>query len=175
MGDLEICRVLLSFGADVNHQNAVGDTALIMASRYDHLSVVKCLLENGAEIDIRNKKWSTALLVAARHDAIDVLEILLRYGAHPRVKDKKGRTPLHRAVEGIWLVDGVPGTVKEDMVRKLLRAGANPDAKDLEGKTAAQRAGWLRGSEGLRKLLEGRSRSIERLQPDQLNSRSKTF
>jgi hypothetical protein len=60
-------------------------------------------------------------------------------------------------------------------VRKLLRAGANPDAKDLEGKTAAQRAGWLRGSEGLRKLLEGRSRSIERLQPDQLNSRSKTF
>jgi hypothetical protein len=175
MGDTDICKILLDFGADVNHQNAAGDTALIMASRFDHAPTVKCLLENGADVDTQNKKWSTALLVAARHDAIDVLEILLRYGADPRVRDKKGRSPLHRAVEGIWLVEGVPGTVKEDMVRKLLRAGANPEAKDLEGKTAAQRAGWLTGGEGLRKLLEGRSRSIERLQPDRMHSRSKTF
>jgi hypothetical protein len=175
MGDTNICKILLDFGADVNHQNAAGDTALIMASRFDHAPTVKCLLESGADVDAQNKKWSTALLVAARHDAIDVLEILLRYGADPRVRDKKGRSPLHRAVEGIWLVEGVPGTVKEDMVRKLLRAGANPEAKDLEGKTAAQRAGWLTGGEGLRKLLEGRSRSTERLQPDRMHSRSKTF
>jgi ankyrin repeat protein len=173
-GDIDIVEILLSFGAVINHANAAGDTALIIASRAGHSRTVRYLLENGAELDTRNKKGSTALSIAAKHDIVEVVDVLLREGADVRVRDKRGRTPLHRAVEGTWLVDGVGGDVKEEIVRKLIRAGADPNAKDASGKTAADRIGWLTGGDGLKRLLEKRARSWE-AQPHGGQRRSRTF
>jgi hypothetical protein len=176
VGDIDIIEVLLSFGAGVNHQNVTGDTSLIIASRSGHSRTAKYLLENKAEIEVKNKKGSTALLVAAAHDHVDVVEILLKEGATVRVRDKKGRTPLHRAVQGTWLIDGVRGSgiEKEETVRLLMRAGADPTARDIDGKTAAERVGWRTGGEGLKRLLEKRSRTWNPSLHDQ-QGRSKTF
>jgi ankyrin repeat protein len=173
-GDIEIIELLLSFGANVNHQNVAGDTALIIASRSGHSRTASYLLDHGAEIDMKNRKGSTALSVAARHDSLEVVEVLLKEGADVRVKDRQGRTPLHRAVAGTWLVDGIGGNVKEEIVRKLMRAGADPNAKDDSGKTAADRVGWLTGGEGLKRLLEKRSRTWEAPARDR-PARSRTF
>ncbi len=174
LGDIDIIKVLLDFKADVNHQNSAGDTALIFASRTGHSRTASFLLENGASINLKNKKGNTALAVAAKHDKVDVVEALLKEGAEVRVRDKKGRTPLHRAVAGTWLTDGNGVRSKEKIVKMLMRAGANPNAKDIEGKTAADRVSWLNGGEGLRRLLEKRSKSWDPPQRDR-QGRSRTF
>jgi ankyrin repeat protein len=174
LGDIDIVKVLLEFKADVNHQNLAGDTALIFASRTGHSRTASFLLENGASINLKNKKGNTALAVAAKHGKVEVVEALLKEGAEVRVRDKKGRTPLHRAVAGTWLTDGNGVRSKEQIVKMLMRAGANPNAKDIEGKTATDRVGWLNGGEGLRRLLEKRSKSWDP-PPRDRQGRSRTF
>lgn len=47
-------------GADVNHVNHVGDSALHNAVRNDAKDVVELLLENGARISLMNHKRETA-------------------------------------------------------------------------------------------------------------------
>lgn len=157
-GDLEIVRSLLYYGADVDRKDSAGDTALIIASRWSHAHVAHCLLKKGADVNARNAKGGTALLVAARHDCVEVVELLLKKGADVHARDKKGLTALHRAVEGKWLLEQVPASVKAEMVRVLLKAGADPRVKDEQGKTAVQRVGWMEGGDTLRKLLDGRDR-----------------
>ena len=174
LGDIDIVKVLLEFKADVNHQNTAGDTALIFASRTGHSRTASFLLENGASINIKNGKGNTALAVSAKHGKVEVVEALLKEGAEVRVRDKKGRTPLHRAVAGTWLTEGNAVRSKEDIVKMLMRAGANPNAKDMDGKTAADRVGWLNGGEGLRRLLEKRSKSWDP-PPRDRQGRSRTF
>lgn len=155
-GDLEIARLLIDHDANVNHPNDAGDTALIIASRWGHANTARFLIEKGAKVNARNNKNSTALLVAARHDCVDVLQVLLDNGANVHARDKKGRSVLHRAVAGMWLIEGVPVKTKERMVDILLKAGADPNVRDVAGKTAADRAGWFVGGEGLRSMLESR-------------------
>ncbi|CZR58785.1 related to Ca2+/calmodulin-dependent protein kinase Ibeta2 [Phialocephala subalpina] len=162
-GDIDIVRVLLLYGANVNHPDHCGDTPLIVASRWGHAKTARCLLQNSARINECNDKGSTPLSVAARHDYEDVIEELLdpRWegsgGKGTKInvnrRDKKGRTALHRAVEGIWLLDGVRSERKEEVVRILLQAGADPKVRDKDGKTPADRVGWLTGGEELRRLL----------------------
>lgn len=189
-GDLDIVRILLLYGANVNHQDHCGDTPLIVASRWGHAKTARCLLQNGARINECNDKGSTPLSVAARHDYEDVIEELLspRWegsgGKGTRVnvnrRDKKGRTALHRAVEGIWLLDGVRSERKEDVVRILLEAGADPSIRDKDGKTPAERVRWLTGGEELKRLLsegavkEGKKPASSRPR-ERTHSRSNTF
>ncbi|KAG0647998.1 Ankyrin repeat-rich membrane-spanning [Hyphodiscus hymeniophilus] len=159
-GDLEAVKSLLSFGADVDWKDSAGDTALIVASRWRHAHVAHYLLKHGAEVNARNDKGGTALLVAARHDCVEVVEVLLQKGADITARDRKGLGVLHRAVEGKWLVEQVPASVKARMLKVLLEAGADPAVKDGKGKTAAQKVGWMEGGDNLRRLLDGKEREI---------------
>jgi len=172
-GLLDVVNLLLVYGAKADHHDHKGDTALIIASRWGHSHTARCLLQNGAKVNEQNMKGSTALGVAARHDSLDAVVELLKWKANPNLRDKKGRTALHRAVEGVWLIDGVSSKRKEEMVQVLLDAGADPRVKDKEGKTPAERASWLTGSEALRKLLNGDRRKD--VYKGHGNSRSKTF
>jgi ankyrin repeat protein len=61
---------LLENGADVNHQNAQGDTALHLALREAMVSnsfdieIIRALIENGAALDAENEKGDTPLDIA---------------------------------------------------------------------------------------------------------------
>jgi len=149
-----VTRTLLKAGASVDYKDTIGDTALIIASRYGHSHTARYLLEQGAKIDAKNVKGGTPLLVAARHDNPEVVDLLLKSGADVHARDKKGKGVLHRVVEGAWFGDRVPASLKEELINTFLEAGADPRVKDVEGKTAAQRVGWVRGSERLKRLLD---------------------
>jgi ankyrin repeat protein len=45
----------VEFGANVNFQNKVGDTALILASKNGYTNVVKTLLNKNADVNFQNK------------------------------------------------------------------------------------------------------------------------
>lgn len=64
VGDLEIVKLLIAKGANVNQKNVRGATALMAAAIDGTASVVRYLLEQGADVNARDKDGTTALMCA---------------------------------------------------------------------------------------------------------------
>ena len=52
---------LLRHGAELDHQDDHGDTALIMASKHSRNDYVEALLDHGADANIKNNHGKSAL------------------------------------------------------------------------------------------------------------------
>jgi ankyrin repeat protein len=76
-GRMEIARLLLSSGADINATEFMGWTPLIVAAYYGQLECAKLLLEHGAAMDIKTHRIGmTALDYAKRHSHNEIVALL---------------------------------------------------------------------------------------------------
>ena len=82
MDRTEVIRLLLAAGADVNHRDKQGNTALMLCR--DDVEQVELLLKAGADPNIRNLEGETAL--SKSYDE-EIKQILIKHGAVPAVKD----------------------------------------------------------------------------------------
>ena len=111
-GHLEIVKMLLEHGADVNIRNMdnKGDTPLHYAALNGHLEVVKELLKYGADINAQSDDGQTAIhkLLHGTYikpypeqEMLKVMKILLdkTYHINLRIKCNEGRTPLETAIK----------------------------------------------------------------------------
>ncbi|EFO62481.1 Protein 21.1 [Giardia lamblia P15] len=91
-GDLDAVRDNIDTYAGARSWN--GDTALMVAARYNYSEVVRILapIEHG----LRNQDNYTALFIAINYDSIAAVEILVHYEAYLSIKERL--TPLHYAV-----------------------------------------------------------------------------
>ncbi|MFC1537666.1 ankyrin repeat domain-containing protein [Gemmatimonadota bacterium] len=64
-GQTETIRALLQEGADVNAQNHLGSTALMVAAEAGHTETVLALIKSGADINAKNYDGFTALIYAS--------------------------------------------------------------------------------------------------------------
>lgn len=80
-GHIEVAKVLLDKGADVNARNVNGWTALMAASANDRLDAVKLLLDRGAEVNSRHAYGHTALKLARQKNHTRIVKLLLQRGA----------------------------------------------------------------------------------------------
>jgi ankyrin repeat protein len=88
-------KVLLDAGANVNHRDHRGSSALIVAALECNVEVLRMLLDAGAEVDAADSDGTTALmLAAARHDNAPMVELLLARGASPLLQDHRGHSAL---------------------------------------------------------------------------------
>ena len=53
-GAVDMVKTLLEAGADVNHRNYLGLSALVFAARQQQLPIVNELIANGANLDARD-------------------------------------------------------------------------------------------------------------------------
>ncbi len=98
-----LVKLLLDAGANINHQDKDGQTALMWATLYEHTEVVKLLLDAGANVNHQNKDGQTVLVVATGnvHSPIimlNIVKMLLVAGADPNIPGNTGTTPLRLAV-----------------------------------------------------------------------------
>jgi hypothetical protein len=121
----ETVRALVEAGAEVDHVNNLGETALWAASCSGQVQVIQALLEAGAEVDHAENLGWTALEAAACHGKVEVLRALLAAGAAVDHADNLGWTPLWIAACG--------GPVEP--IRALLLAGANINHASNDGLT----------------------------------------
>jgi ankyrin repeat protein len=123
LGHVEITRVLLKHGADIEARDKRDWSPLDRATTKGHVELTRVLLEHGANVNARDKRRRTPLYLASDWGKPAVVQVLLRHGADVNARDKDNEAPLQRA------------KVKE-VAQILLEHGA--DANSLETRNRTQ-------------------------------------
>ena len=106
-GDEDLCRRLLSEGADVSERYC-NWTPLMKAAELGFVGIAEMLLDMGCDLNAVNRKGRSALSFAAaptndgstrRESSLNVIEVLLDRKADLNQKDKRGETVLERALK----------------------------------------------------------------------------
>ena len=85
-GHLEVIKVLLSNGADVEIEDKDGDRAVHHASFGDEPAVIELLAEAFADLNARNRKRQTPLHIAVNKGHVGVVQSLLQLKCHPSLQ-----------------------------------------------------------------------------------------
>lgn len=126
-GKLELMRLFLARGADIDKLNASGESAIALAAWRGRLDVVKWLLERGARINAPQRQWS-ALHYAVFAGHTEVADFLIAQGADINAKSTNGSSVLMMAV-----YEGHQG-----LARQLIEKGAERTAKNDWGDGALE-------------------------------------
>lgn len=118
-GNLEMMRLFLGRGAEINALNANGESALALAAWRGKLDAAKWLIERGARINSTGRQWSPLhYAVFAGHG--EVVDYLIEQGADIEARSTNGSSVLMMAIyEG-----------RADLARKLIEKGADRTVKN---------------------------------------------
>lgn len=98
--NIDILKMLIHSGADLNAQNNDGATALIWATILNHKEVVKILIDAGADLNVRPS--STALIIAVAKNHREIAKMLIKAGAKKGGKvtrNKKTRSNIYQTLK----------------------------------------------------------------------------
>ena len=98
-GHLEVTRVLLEHGTDVNARDISKWTPLRHALDEGHVEVARVLVENGGDVGAQGMDDWMPLHWASRHGQAELVEVLLEHGADMDAEDIHGWTPWRRALD----------------------------------------------------------------------------
>ena len=120
--EMEVFRLVLDNGADVNARDADGETALLWAGRKGSVEMIRALIAEGADLGARNNAGQALWEVPSPLSRV-ARQILADGDADKIVEPHCQYTRLHRAAE--------EGDV--DRVRLLIELGANLEPKSTPG------------------------------------------
>jgi len=129
----------LRAGANVNHSERNGQTALLVACRKGHSVIVERLLNGGAHVNQSEQNGVAPLLMACLFGHSVIVELLLNRGAHVNQVDRDGGTSLMEASLPV-------------IVKLLLSHGADVNHVNRYSETALL-AACRKGLPGIIKIL----------------------
>jgi ankyrin repeat protein len=92
---LDIARLLIQKGIDVNQRDMLGNSAL--HAGVGSPDMIKLLLDSGADINARNFLGATPLHISVRYPKS--VAMLLERGADKSIRDQAGRTALDNCMD----------------------------------------------------------------------------
>jgi len=157
-GHLDIVKLLVKSGANVNSTTKTNSTPLRAACFDGHFEIVKYLVEHNADIEVANRHGHTCLMIACYKGHFKIARYLIDIGADVNRKSVKGNTALHDCAESGSL----------EIMKLLITSGARIDV-DAYGMTpllAASVTGHLHIVEHLigQRELVGKQERIDALE-----------
>ena len=152
--DTKQISALITAGANINARNHNGDTALFLAIKNRHDTIIEWLLKHypGTIIHSRNKDGNTPLHLASALGYEEIFDILLDHGAKAEARGKDGRTPIHLAAEKGH--DQIVYKLISNTCEKRARAMEDKVGPDGHGDTAFHLAVKNKHYDTARTLLE---------------------
>ena len=98
-GHVEVARVLLEHGADVNVEDISKWTPLRHALDEGHVEIARVLLDKGANVSAQGVDDWMPLHWVSQHGQVELVRVLLEHGADVDAKDVYGWTPYRRALD----------------------------------------------------------------------------
>lgn len=153
---LNVIKELLKAGADVNHTDEWGNTALIRimlsfrrlytkAQEKNRIEIIQTLLKAKADVNHANKLSETALILAIREHNFELVQMLLKTpGININYADSNGNTALITALQSIvyTYIEGNKASYNlcidsQKIVEQLIQTpGINPHHVNKNGDTA---------------------------------------
>lgn len=99
--NVEISRMLLEYGADVNARTEYGISPLssVCESERDVIEVIRLLLDNGADINNKDHDTDYPLLLAVKYQSLETIKLLADRGSMIDEPGGFDDTPVYRALE----------------------------------------------------------------------------
>ncbi len=120
-GKLDIIKLFISKGIEVDAKCRSGDTALMIAAYWGHKDIVKFLIDKGANIDATNNYGFNALMNAILGGRKDIAEFLINEKANLNTNTLGQRNETALAIAII--------SNNYDIVQLLIKAGVDIDTK----------------------------------------------
>ncbi|XP_043961646.1 ankyrin repeat domain-containing protein 6b isoform X3 [Gambusia affinis] len=124
-GHLEVVRILLKAGCDLDIQDDGEQTALHRAAVVGNTDIISALIQEGCALERQDKDGNTALHEVSWHGFSQCVKLLVKAGANVHAKNKAGNTALHLACQN--------GHTQSSKV--LLLGGSRPDSQNHAGDT----------------------------------------
>lgn len=96
-GNIDLCRLLLQHGADIQATSTRGATALFAAAQSGRANVCALLIQRGLACDAPMSNGATPLIIAAYKGHADTVRVLLDAGANPMHEDVTHNTAMSYA------------------------------------------------------------------------------
>lgn len=97
---VEVAKVLIKSGAQVNLADIDGEPLLSLAIRKSYRDMAGLLIKNGANVNKRDQVFNRVPICAATEcGLLEVMEQLLTAGAYANAQDSSGNTALHIATQ----------------------------------------------------------------------------
>jgi uncharacterized protein len=151
-GNLEIVKLLVKAGADLNGQVAYGDVALIKADEHGNVDILEYLIEQGADVNVPNLYGMTPFIGLCESGRLNLVQLATKHGGDVNSSfvakigegtGTKNFSPLETAAFYGRL----------SVVELLLSLGADPRTKDYKGRSPIELA-KSHGHEDVAKLLQ---------------------
>ena len=95
-GNYALIKKSININTNLDFQNIMGETSLMMALSYNKMKISKLLINYGADVNIMKNfnNGDSALDIAIIHDNVDMVELLIEKKAFLDKPNEFGNTPL---------------------------------------------------------------------------------
>ena len=167
--DSDVVNFLVDSGVAVNDLNANGDSALLLATKYDRTDVLNVLIQRGANVNIGNRQGENPLPPALKSEGRSAVDdfpnskILLDAGADVKHIDSIGSTALMYAVNEIDIGNNRK-EVRSLVIKEIIDRGVNVNAQRKNGVSALMLAAGKGNANAVKLLIDNGAN------PDQVDS-----
>jgi len=129
--DIDLVKIILASGADVNARNYDGNTPLILAADIDDsensIDLIELLIKAGADVNAADDYGWTPLLIAVINDNLEATKVLLNHGANINA--------VNSDFENAFIV-AIENGASDNLIELLVKHGVDVNAKNKDGLTA---------------------------------------